>query len=210
MGEIKTDEPKIYSQGSEQLFIMSELQDLLQGKFLDIGAYDVFRFSNTRALYETGNWSGILVEPQPANYKSISEYYAEDESIQVLNVAIGETNGEIDFYDSNGDAIGTTDIDHKTKWEAGGVNYTKIRVQQMAVSDFFNQYGKDVDMISLDVEATNMVVFRLIEDWVWERLKLLVIEHDNCQDEIESKLIPFGFSTLYVNSENIILAKQVN
>ena len=205
--EIKTGGEKIFSQGSEQLFIMDILEDMPKGKFLDIGAYDVFRFSNTRALYETGKWGGIFVEPAPVNYASIAEHYAADEKIQVLNIAIGETNGEIDFYDSNGDAIGTTDLSHKAKWEAGGVEYTKIKVKQMAVEDFFNQYGKDVDMISLDTERTNMVIFRLIPDWVWERLKLLVIEYDEGEQEIQDKLLNFGFNLLHKNGENLVLAK---
>lgn len=195
-----------YSQSDEQLFIEDYFSDKKVGKFIDIGAYDVFKFSNVRRLYELG-FSGVLVEPAPQNYKAIAEHYADDERIKVLNVAIGETNGEIDFYDCNGDAISTTDEAHKAKWEAAGVKYTKIKVQQVSVLDFFNQYGKDVDFISIDTELTNMVVFRNIPDWVWEQIKMLVIEHDQNQEEIEKTLSTFGFSTLYVNSENIILAK---
>ena len=94
------------------------------------------------------------------------------------------------------------------KWKAGGVKYTKIKVPQMSVAEFTDKYCRDADFISLDTEATNMTIFRNIPDYVWEQIKAVVIEHDNCQAEIEQKLFGFGFSTLYVNGENVFLAKQ--
>lgn len=196
-----------YSQNNEQSFIEEYFSGKPPGKFIDIGAYDVFRFSNTRWLYEFG-FEGVLVEPAPQNYKAIADHYKDEQRVKVLNFAIGESNSEIDFYDCNGDAISTSEIAHMEKWAAAGVKYTKIKVPQLSMEDFLNEYGMDVDMMSLDVEAVNMTLFRLIPDWFWDRLKLLVIEHDLHQDEIESKLLPFGFTILYTNAENIILAKH--
>lgn len=195
-----------YSQSDEEIYVLEILGDLQTGKFIDIGAYDTFRFSNTRALYERG-WSGVLVEPSPKNYAGIAEHYKDEPRIKVLNVAIGEKNEEIVFYESDGDAVSTTDIFHMKKWGDAGVKYSQIKVQQMSVVDFFNEYGKDVDFISIDTEATNIIVFRNIPDWVFERAKMIVIEHDLNQGEIEERLADFGFFTYYVNGENILLAK---
>lgn len=195
-----------FSQNAEESFILQELESMPTGKFIDIGAYAVERFSNTRALYLAG-WSGILIEPAPKNYAAIAEHYKDEPRIKVLNVAIGEESGDIDFYESDGDAVGTTDLIHMKKWGDAGVKYTKIKVPQISVVDFFNEYGKDTDMLSIDTEATNILIFRQIPDWVFERLKLIVIEHDGNQGEIEERLADFGFFTYYVNGENILLAK---
>lgn len=195
-----------YSQNDEQLYIEDYFSEMATGKFLDIGAYDVFRFSNVRALYEKG-WRGVLVEPAPQNFKSIAGHYKDEPKIKVLNVAIGETNGEIDFYESDGDAVGTTDEAHMKKWGDAGVKYSKVKVQQMSVVDFFNEHGKDVDFISIDTEATNIIVFRSIPDWVFERAQMICIEHDGFQDEIQERLADFKFFTLHINGENIILGK---
>jgi|SRR5688572_13841306 len=195
-----------YSQNAEESFILDHFQDKAKGKFIDIGAFHVFQLSNVRALYEKG-WTGVLVEPQPANYKAIADHYKDDPEMIVLNVAIGEESGLIDFFESNGDAVGTTDVDHMKKWGDAGVNYTKIKVKQINVVDFMNQYGHGVDFISIDTEATNMVIFRAMPDWVWEQISMLVIEHDEGYDEIERKLETFGFTKLYQNAENILLAK---
>jgi FkbM family methyltransferase len=195
-----------YSQGDEEAFILDFFSDKPNGKFLDIGAYDVFRFSNTRRLYELG-WEGILVEPAPQNYKAIADHYAGDERIKVLNVAIGETNGEIDFYESDGDAVSTSDLAHMKKWGDAGVKYSKIKVPQISVVDFVGKYAKDADFLSIDTESTNMVVFRNIPEWVFEQISLLCIEHDGHHEEIEEKLEKYGFMKLYLNAENIILGK---
>lgn len=195
-----------YSQNEEEIYILDYFSDKPKGKFIDIGSYDVFKFSNVRALYEKG-WEGVMIEPAPQNFAAIAEHYKDEPRIKVLNVAVGETNGEIDFYESNGDAVGTTDEAHMKKWGDAGIKYSKIRVPQISVVDFFNEHGKDTDFISIDTEATNIVVFRNIPDWVFERAQLICIEHDLNQEEIQDKLDNFGFFTLYVNGENLLLGK---
>lgn len=196
----------MFSQNSEELFILDYFETIPKGKFIDIGAFHVERFSNTRALYLKG-WEGVLVEPAPTNYAAIAKHYANEPRIKVLNVAIGETNGEVDFYESNGDAVGTTDEAHMKKWGDAGVQYTKIKVPQVSVVDFMNEHCKGVDFLSIDTESTNINVFRNIPDWVWEQVKMLCIEHDGFQQEIEDKLSAFGFTTTYMNGENILLIK---
>lgn len=196
----------MYSQKDEEKYILDYFKDKPTGKFIDIGAFHVFKFSNTRALYELG-WEGVLVEPAPSNYKAIADHYKEDPRIEVLNFAVGDKTGEIDFYESDGDAVSTSDEDHMNKWGAAGVKYSKIRVQQISVPEFMNQYYNDADFISIDTESTNIQLFRMIPDWVFERVRMIVIEHDGNEQEIESRLRDYGFTTRYISSENIILAK---
>lgn len=195
----------MYSQNSEELFILEYFKGQSTGKFIDIGAYDVFKFSNVRGLYERG-WSGILVEPSPENYKSIANHYADDPRIEVLDCAIGVTGGQIDFYSCQ-DAVSTSDIEHKNKWEAAGVPYTKIKVMQVNVIDFMNQYCKGVDFLTIDTEGTNIELFRAIPDWVFDQIKMICIEHDLHYDEISERIDEYGFTTRNLNAENIILAK---
>lgn len=194
-----------YSQNDEEVFILDFFQYKSKGKFIDIGAYDVFKFSNTRRLFELG-FSGILVEPAPKNYWAIKEHYKDEPRISVLNIAIGDTTGEIDFYACE-DAVSTSDEEHMDKWNKAGVPYEKIKVPQLSAESFMKQYCQDVDFLNIDTEATNIKVFRNIPDFVWEQIKLVCIEHDNNQEEIENKLNNFGFTTLYMNAENILMGK---
>ena len=194
-----------YSQNKEEQYILDYFGDKV-GKALDIGAFHPYKFSNTRALIEKG-WSCVCVEPAPTLFKAFESEYFSNPNVTLLNIAIGDTTDHVKFYESEGDAISTTSDDHKVKWEKGGVTYKEINVPMLETVAFFNEYGKDVDFISLDTEGTNMVIFRLIPDWVWERISLFCIEHDGFYHEVKGKLMDFGFKELYRNAENILLAK---
>lgn len=196
----------MYSQNNEEEIILSYFRDKDNGRFIDIGAYDVFRFSNVRALFEKG-WSGVLVEPAPSNFKGLHDHYKDETRIVLINAAIGEKEGEIDFYDSGGDAVSTSNEEHKEKWGAAGIPYTKTKVTQIGTVYFFDQYYRGTDFLSIDTEATNFPVFSQIPDFVFEQIKMICIEHDQKEKEITERLKPFGFRQLLFNAENIILAK---
>lgn len=196
----------MYSQNNEEKIITDYFSEKPAGKFIDIGAFHVFELSNTRKLFEEG-WRGVMVEADPLNYKAIAEHYENEPRIEVLNVAIGVSNDDLEFYSSCGDAVSTSVQEHKEKWEKGGVNFQKITVPQLYVAEFMEKYGKDANFLSIDTEATNMQIFNAIPDWLWQQIDMLCIEHDNCIVEIVGKLAPFGLETKHINAENIILGK---
>lgn len=197
----------MYSQNKEEQIITEYFAAKNKvGKFIDIGAFHVFQLSNTRKLYEEG-WRGVLVEADPINYKAIAEHYENEPRIEVLNVAIGVSNEELEFYSSGGDAVSTSVQEHKEKWQKGGVNFETIKIPQLHVAEFLEANGKDASFISIDTEATNIQIFNAIPDWFWQQIDMICIEHDNCIVEIVGKLAPFGLETKHLNAENIILYK---
>jgi len=64
----------MYSQHDEQLYIVEYFIDKPNSKFIDIGGFNPFKFSNTRCLYELG-WSGVVVEPSPTCFQSFIKEY---------------------------------------------------------------------------------------------------------------------------------------
>jgi FkbM family methyltransferase len=201
---------KSYSQNNEQEIILEHLNNFnngFAGKFIDIGAYDPFVFSNTRCLYERG-WRGYFIEPSPTCYAKFKETYKNDTRVQAFNFAIGTHDGTVTFYDSCGDAVSTTSIEHKVKWEQGAnVTFTPIIVPCVAMQKFLNEHGADCDFISIDTEGTNYQLFLLLPDAFLHRLKMICIEHDGYNQHIEHKLKSFGFKTVLTNNENLIMVK---
>lgn len=195
-----------FSQNNEEKYITDYFRGRT-GKFIDIGAFDVEKFSNTRRLYLNG-WSGILVEPAPARVAGIREHYKDEPRIEVYDFAVGVSNEPLKFYECE-DAVSTSVLDHKNKWEGAGVPYNEIVVPQIHVSDFMDKYcTEDVKFISIDTEATNMEIFRAIPDWVFEKIDMFCIEHDGGILEINGRLAPFGFNPIHMNAENLIVAKD--
>lgn len=195
-----------HSQNNEEEVILDYFKGKV-GKFIDIGAFHVTALSNTRALYENG-WSGVLVEADPMNYKPIEEHYNHEPRITVLNTAIGISDEDLVFYSSGGDAVSTSDLSHKKKWEGGGVKFNKITVPQMHIESFLEQHGKGTNFISIDTEATNMAIFNAIPDWFLDQVELFCIEHDNATEIIIDRLSRHGLTKIFtVNAENIIIGR---
>ena len=177
------------------------------GKYIEIGSYDPFKFSNTRRLFEQG-WSSVLVEPSPICMARLKAVYENEPRVQLLQVAISDSDGTMKFYECNGDAVGTTDISHKDKWEKGSdVKYSEIEVASMSMQNFINVHGADVDFINIDVEGTNLLLFNLIPNDFLHRLKMICIEHDGHHEAMIQKLTRFGFRTILINGENLIMVK---
>ena len=58
-----------YSQEGEDLVLRRYLEGRTSGFYVDVGAHDPKRFSNTHLFYERG-WRGINIEPSPAAMKN--------------------------------------------------------------------------------------------------------------------------------------------
>ena len=73
----------MYSQNQEEKYILDYFASQSNGAFLEIGAFDPIRFSNTRALFEKG-WHGTMVEPSPKCMPRIKDVYANEPKIKFL------------------------------------------------------------------------------------------------------------------------------
>ena len=197
-----------YSQNNEQDYILDYFNNNGNGiKYIEIGGYNPFKFSNTRGLYELGA-AGVVVEPSPICMSKFEDEYANEPRIKLVQGAITDSDGIITFYESKGDAVSSTDVSHKTKWEQGSkVEFTEITVKSISMATFLKEHGDNVDFINIDVESTNMQLFKLIPDWFFNRLKMICIEHDGRHVEMEQKLTSFGFHKILFNAENLIMAK---
>lgn len=200
----------MYSQNDEEKYITEYFHNFNNGrggKFIEIGAFHPTTFSNTRALFERG-WTGVMVEPSPTCMANIKAVYANEPRIQLLQVAITHEDGYTKFYESGGDAVGTTEVQHKEKWEKGSnVQFSEIQVQTMSMAKLIALYGADVDFINIDVESNNLMLFNLLPNDFLHRLKMICIEHDGYHQSIIQKLTSFGFKQLLLNNENLIMVK---
>ena len=198
-----------YGQNQEDKYILEYFKGQT-GLFLEVGAFNPITFSNTRALVEL-QWKGIYIEPSPTCFEAFVKEYNDNKNISLIKAALGNKDGLVKFYDSIGDALSSTSVQHKEKWEAGyDVKFNEIEVLMVSVTSFTEKLliqGNEIDFLNLDVESTNIELFNLFPDWFWEQLKMICIEHDSQQDYIISKLQPFGFKELHRNGENLIMAK---
>lgn len=191
-----------YSQNDEQDVILREFEGFT-GKFLDIGANDGITLSNTYAL-SLLDWVGICVEPSPSSFPKLSKLYENNNNIVSCKAALADYDGEIVFYDSDGEGVSST---VKGNVEKYGCKATEVVVDCVSSERLFNSIGYDFDFISLDVELTNVQVLKSLPFDKLTKLKLICVEHDSKQQEIKDFLKPFGFEEIHRTGENIILKR---
>lgn len=194
-----------YSQNNEQEVIVKHFAGR-RGRFLDIGAYDGKKFSNTYRLLELG-WSGVMVEPSPSTIESLRRNIEPFNSkVIVMQCAITDADGPIDFYDDGGGAVATTSIEHVRKWEKAA-KFTQCKVEGMTPRTLLDEVGTDFDFINIDVESANLDVLHAIPFHRLPGLSLICIEHDREQKRIMELLDGFEFRKLHENAENLILCR---
>jgi FkbM family methyltransferase len=197
-----------YSQNYEEEIIVGLLNaEKKVGHFLDIGAYDGFTFSNTLRLAEL-NWSGICVEPSPTVFPQLLKRHAANERITLVQAAIGSDNAFVEFWDSGGDALSTTDAAHRDKWRTGyNAKFTKMMVYTVTFANLFTQFGTLFDFINLDVEGVSASLFMRLPLQALEQCRVLCVEHDGKLSELQAYAARFGFQYVHHNGENLILAR---
>ena len=195
-----------YTQNREELYIISNLSNVPNGRFLDIGAHDGKTFSATRALVEAG-WSGVYVEPDPYVLPLLAENTKEfADRTTIEPSAIGLTAGTLPFFSSKGDMVGSLSQQHKEKWSSA-VTFEEITVNVITLKDLADKYGYDFDFINLDVEGINWDIFCQF-DWSLWKPKCVCIEYDEKREQIADILQTAGYTICYVSPENIVAVRR--
>src|SRR5262249_35133335 len=95
---VQDSEVKSYSQCGQDRFL---LENFFKGKrngvFVDVGAYDGERFSNTLFFEKTMGWRGLCIEPLPSAFAKLTASRAAI----CENVCVSDFEGEADFVEAD-------------------------------------------------------------------------------------------------------------
>lgn len=192
-----------YSQNFEQDYILKYFESKSSGKFLDIGAFDGIKLSNTFALLENG-WEGVLVEASPKVFSDLQSNLSNYNVHLCHGCIVTEpVMGMITFYD-NDEATATISKDHVIKWQSQ-TPFKPITLMPVHYNALLSYYGSEFDMVSVDVEGQSAELFLKLFPII-PKADLWVVEHDSRQSEIRN--LAKDFSVLYENGENLVLARK--
>lgn len=175
-----------YSQGGEDIVIDGLLKNKQTGFYVDVGANDPVRFSNTNRFYSKG-WTGINIEPDPECFKRIADKRKRDIN---LNLGVGDTNAKLTFYKFSPHTLSTfskADVAKYIKW--GFKLLDKIKVPVRRLSDILDEYApnKKVDFLSIDTEGYDLEVLKS-NNWKKFRPKVVCIEStEQGEDDLRMK-----------------------
>lgn len=179
-----------YSQIGEDIIIDRLLKNKKRGFYVDVGAYDPMRFSNTLRFYKKG-WRGINIEPDPDNYQKFLQARKRDIN---LNIGISDKKDMLIFYKFFPDTLSTfskksakENLKHKYRL----INESKIQVKKL--SGILGNYCKDkkIDFMSIDTEGFDE---RVLKGNNWNKFKPKLIcvesiEHGNTDIKRRKKVL---------------------
>jgi FkbM family methyltransferase len=169
-----------FSQEGEDLLV-AKLLGLARGRrpgfYVDVGAFDPERFSNTLYFYQRG-WRGINIDPAPGTLAKFSASRPLDVN---LEIAISDTGREQDYFIFNDGAL--NGCNQKIASLRNGyfgfqiLRSLKIPSRRLdAVLDQHLPQGSPIDFLTIDVEGNDLDVLRSNS---WDRYRpLLVLAED--------------------------------
>ncbi len=165
------------SQIGQDLEVIKYYKGKQNGYFVEIGASDGIKFSNTFLLEKKYNWKGICVEPIPKNYKLLCKNrpnsHCSDKA--VYNISNLEVLFDIAQYDLLSGITNNIDC-HKNVVDK---NKTQIKVQTISLNDLLDNYNAPnfMDYLSLDTEGSELEILKTFN---FEKYKfgLIDVEHN--------------------------------
>lgn len=202
-----------YSQNDEQHHILQHFAGRL-GRFLDIGAYDGVRLSNTHALALHG-WRGVCVEPSPTPFRALMDTYKMRPDIALVHAAIAPVAILTPFHDARGDFVSTFDEKLKEAWSKpthrhAGNDYQTIFVPTITARTLVTTLPGPYDFLSLDVEGLNFDIFRDIAACGLRALgfTMMCVEHQEHRDAMVKIAGEQGYQPIHTTPENTLFAKK--
>jgi FkbM family methyltransferase len=159
------DSSRSFSQSGEDLiidFILNNHFATIQPSYLDIGAYDPVKFSNTYLFYERG-CSGVLIEPDPDLSANLAKTRPRD---RVLNIGVSDKESESDFYLVSPATLNTfskKEFDQYKIFYPGTTLREIVKTKTKRIGSILDAHFKGgLDLLSIDVEGLDYQIISSI------------------------------------------------
>jgi FkbM family methyltransferase len=154
------------SQWGEDRWLTERLVPPQRGVFVDVGAGDGVRGSNS-LHFEDHGWSGLCVDPDPRNREALARRRC---ALQMCAVASRPGPQPFSMYDA------------KPSWSGlgeRGVGYTVVSIDCRTLEDLLTGAAIErIDLLSIDVEGTELDVWASF-DPDRHRPGIVVVEYDD-------------------------------
>ena len=178
---------KSFSQEGEDMILMRIFERQNNGFYVDVGALDPKRFSNTYHFYLKG-WRGINIDATPGSMEKFKNERPEDINIEC---SISEVPSTLNFYMFNDPALNTFSKSRADKLFEKSEYYIikEKKLTTKPLSSIFKQYlnnQKIIDFLSVDAEEFDFEVLKS-NNWSEFQPKVVLVEAlDKTLDNIEN------------------------
>ena len=181
-----------YSQEGEDLILHRILRRKARGYYVDVGAFDPKKFSNTYLFYKQG-WSGINIDATPGSMEEFRRVRPRDTNIET---AISDKEEEMKFHVYSNPVYNALDRTRLLEREVESLDYLGTQVvRSTRLEKVIEQHlpkFQTIDFLSVDVEGHEISVLQS-HDWVRFRPTYLCVEErgSSLSDAFGSEVVQF-------------------
>ncbi|MDP3405750.1 MAG: FkbM family methyltransferase [Brevundimonas sp.] len=169
-----THAARSHAQLFQDLWVLHETGEQRNGFFVEFGAANGVRYSNTLLLEQDYGWTGLLAEPARSWYPAIRENRTATVDERCVWSRSGET---VEFVEqanalhSGMQGYSIVDNDATTRTYA---------VQTVSLNDLLTQHGapRRIDFLSLDTEGSELEILEAFDFDHWD-VRLIAVEHNH-------------------------------
>jgi FkbM family methyltransferase len=206
-----------YADNFEDVLIRRAFPDLVDGFYIDVGAFDPVEHSVTQHFYD-GGWRGINIEPNPAPFAKICDVRQRDIN---LNIGLSNREGHLTLFEAP-DAFACWSVDRNMLTgyfgaQADSIVERHVPVVTLAqVCETHVPAGRSIEFLKIDVEGHEREV---IEGGDWSRWRpRIVLCESNGSEEWEPILFGAdyhfamfdGVNKFYVRGEDKHLIARIS
>ncbi len=156
------------------------------GIYVDIGANDGIRHSNTYALEKYLGWSGLLVEPLKRLAKDLLLHRNIDKN-SFLHACVYDKTFQAEFLEVTSGSGEFSGVADSWPWFANNAYdspYSITKVPCFHIQDVLDAHGlEQVDYLSVDAEGADLIILEAIE---WTRFSASVVSVE-CHEQTENE-----------------------
>ncbi len=155
---------KFFSQvGQDRFLLENYFRGKRDGVFVDVGAYDGEKFSNSLFFERFMGWTGLCIEPQPAAFRKL----AASRKARCLQFCVSDFEGEADFVECDAGQDETMlsgltasfDARHAERLNRFATDRRSLKVPVRKLSNVLAEHGLfHVDYCSIDVEGAEAAI----------------------------------------------------
>jgi FkbM family methyltransferase len=171
------------------------------GFLVDVGAADGYWNSNSCILLQRPGWRGVLIEPEPEQFKALAAMYEGRDGVICVECAIGPREGVQTLH--CGGQVSTFKEANKESAEVNhGIKYTTAEVRVRNLTKLLDELGiqGEIDFMSIDVEGMNFEVWKTLDKNRYSP-KLVCIEGKKYRMYGYKQLCVLGGNTFYLRED---------
>ena len=193
-----------HAQNFEDVILWRALKHIEHGFYIDVGAQDPIDASVSLGFYEKG-WRGVHIEANAAYADKIR--CARPDEV-VVEVAVDQKDGEIEFFEIAGTGLSTGDVLIAREHEKRGWSVVRRQVASRTLGSILDAHGeRDIHWLKIDVEGMEDAVIAgwpssTVRPWVVVVESTLPLSQVQNHLGWETTLLGLGYTFVYFDGLN--------